>query len=57
MRRVGASQLLTYLSQKQDDTLKLKQRRLDMEERKLKLEEKKNIEKEKWDFLFMKQCN
>ena len=30
--RVGASQLLTYLSNKQQDTLKLKQRKLDMEE-------------------------
>lgn len=39
--RVGASQLLTYLSNKQEDTVKLKQRKLDMEERKLELEEKR----------------
>ena len=39
--RVGASQLLTYLSNKQEDTLKVKQRKVDMEERNLQLEEKK----------------
>ena len=35
------SQLLTYLSNKQEDTLKLKQRKLDMEERKFELQEKR----------------
>ena len=56
--RVGASQLLTYLSNKQEDTMKLKQRKLDMEERKLELEEKKlNLEREKWDHIFKKQFN
>lgn len=56
--RVGASQLLTYLSNKQEDTVKLKQRKLDMEERKLELEEKRlNLEREKWDHMFKKQFN
>ena len=54
--RVGASQLLTYLSNKQKDTMKLKQRKLDMEERKLELEEKRlNLEREKWDHMFKKE--
>ena len=56
--RMGASQLLTYLSNKQEDTVKLKQRKLDMEERKLGLEEKRlNLEREKWDHMFKKQFN
>ena len=55
---MGASQLLAYLSNKQEDTLKLKQRKLDMEERKLELEEKKlNLEREKLDHMFNKQFN
>jgi hypothetical protein len=48
---VGSSHLLTYLTSKHEDTLKIKQRKLDIEERKLELEEKRmNLEKEKWDF-------
>jgi len=53
--RVGASQLLTYLSEKQQDSMQIKKRKLDMEERKIELEEKRlKLEKEKWDFMIQK---
>ena len=56
--RVGASHLLTYLSNKQEDAMKLKQRKLDMEEQKLELQEKRlNLEREKWDHMLKKQFN
>lgn len=56
--RLSGCQLLSYLSEKHGDNVKLKERKLDLEERKLKIEEDRvQIEKAKWEALMRTNNN
>ena len=50
--RVATSQVLHFLAEKHSDSMKVKQRRLDLKAKKLELEEERiRLEREKWDFM------
>lgn len=50
--RTGSSQMLSYLTTKHENNIKVKERKLDLEERKLQLEEKRlALEEIKWNMM------
>lgn len=56
--RTGSSQMLNYLSTKHENSMQIKERRLNLEERKLQLEEKKMaLEEMKWKMMMSCHAN